>query len=175
MRTIDAGLLTLLPQTRDHAEEMFAVLGDPAIYTYENEPPPSLEWLRARFEKLESRQSADGAQQWLNWVIRLAGNGLIGYVQATVHRDGSAAIAYEMESAHWGRGLGRRATEAMLRELIDHYHVTAIFAVAKAGNFRSLGLLSRLGFAIGGPELRVTRGALVDETLMFRNVVQERL
>ena len=170
MRTIDAGTLTLLPQTRDHAEEMFAVLVDPAIYTYENEPPPSLEWLRARFEKLESRQSADGAEQWLNWVIRLAGNGLIGYVQATVYRDGSAAIAYEMGSAHWGRGLGRRATEAMLRELVDRYRVTAIFAVAKERNLRSLGLLARLGFAIGDPELRAARGVLPDETLMFRTV-----
>ncbi len=170
MRTIDAGTLTLLPQTRDHAEEMFAVLGDPAIYTYENEPPPSVEWLRARFEMLESRQSADGAEQWLNWVIRLAGNGLIGYVQATVHGDGSAGIAYEMASAHWGRGLGRRATETMLRELVDQYHVTTFFAVAKSGNFRSLRLLARLGFAIGGPELRAARGALPDETLMFRNV-----
>ena len=105
MRTIEAGALTLVPQTREHAEEMFAVLGDPAIYTYENAPPPSVEWLRARFEKLESRQSADGAEQWLNWVIRLAGNGLIGYVQATVRRDGSAAIAYEIGK----RALGPRA------------------------------------------------------------------
>ena len=31
MRTIDAGTLTLEPQLRDHAEEMFGVLGDPAI------------------------------------------------------------------------------------------------------------------------------------------------
>ena len=170
MRTIDAGSLTLEPQTRSHAEEMFAVLGDPAIYAYENAPPPSVEWLRARFEKLESRQSADGALQWLNWVIRLAGNGLIGYVQATVRSDGSAAIAYEMGSAHWGRGHGRRATEAMLAELVDHYRVTTFYAVAKQGNFRSLRLLERLGFAVGSPELRAARGALADETLMFRNV-----
>jgi RimJ/RimL family protein N-acetyltransferase len=170
MRTIDAGTLTLEPQTRDHAEEMFAVLGDPAIYTYENEPPPSVEWLRARFEKLESRHSADGTEQWLNWVIRLAGNGLIGYVQATVHRDGSAGIAYEMGSAHWGRGFGHGAAAAMLQELVDQYRVTTLFAVAKSGNFRSLRLLARLGFATAGPELRTARGALPDETLMFRNV-----
>ena len=130
--------------------------------------------MAARFASRSSSRgrSADGAEQWLNWVIRLAGNGLIGYVQATVHRDGSAAIAYEMGSAHWGRGLGRRATEAMLRELVDHYRVTALFAVAKSGNFRSLRLLERLGFAIAGPDLRAARGALPDETLMFREVVR---
>ena len=108
------------------------MLSDPAIYEYENAPPASMEWLRARYEKLETRRSADGSEQWLNWVIRMTGAGLIGYVQATLHADGSAAIAYEMSSAWWGRGLGRRATEAMLRELVHHYGVTTIFAVAKA-------------------------------------------
>jgi len=172
MRAIDAGTLTLEPQLRGHAEEMFAVLGDPAIYAYENAPPPSIDWLRTRYEKLESRQSADGAEQWLNWVIRIKGNGLIGYVQATLRRDGSAAIAYEMSSAHWGQGLGRHATEAMILELIEHYQVTMLFAVAKRGNFRSLRMLERLGFASGGPDLRAARGALPDETLMFRNVAR---
>ena len=32
--------LTLLPQTAAHAPAMFDVLSDPAIYTYENAPPP---------------------------------------------------------------------------------------------------------------------------------------
>ncbi len=79
----------------------------PAIYEYENAPPASIEWLRARFTKLEARQSPDGSQQWLNWVIRLPTSELIGYVQATVHADGHAAIAYELCSQYWGRGLAR--------------------------------------------------------------------
>jgi len=71
MRVIETDSLTLEPQTAAHAKDMFAVLSDPAIYEYENEPPPSVEWLRARFTKLESRLSANGQEQWLNWVIRL--------------------------------------------------------------------------------------------------------
>jgi hypothetical protein len=72
MRLIQTGSLTLEPQTAAHAEEMFAVLSDPAIYEYENEPPRSLEWLRARFTKLESRLSENGEEQWLSsaWVSR---------------------------------------------------------------------------------------------------------
>src|SRR5438034_4274821 len=100
MRVIETGSLTLKPQTAAHAEEMFAVLSDPAIYEYENEPPPSLEWLRGRFTKLESRRSPNGAEQWLNWVIRLPTSELIGYVQATLHPDGSAALAYELSCAY---------------------------------------------------------------------------
>lgn len=173
MRIIKAGPLTLEPQTESHAEEMFRVLSDPAIYEYENEPPASVEWLRARYGKLESRSSADGRERWLNWVIRMDDVGLIGYIQATVHDDGSAGIAYEMASAHWGRGLARRATEAMLSELAGHYGVTTFFAVAKQGNFRSLGLLARLGFSLANPGLRAQRGVEPDETLMVLDAARQ--
>src|SRR5262249_17360241 len=46
--------LTLEPQVEAHADAMFELLMDPAIYEYENAPPESLEWLRERFRKLES-------------------------------------------------------------------------------------------------------------------------
>ena len=108
MHVIETGGLTLEPQTAAHAEEMFAVLSDPAIYEYENAPPPSLEWLRARFARLESRLSASGREQWLNWVIRLPSSELIGYVQATVDPSGRAAIAYELSSAYSSAWVSRR-------------------------------------------------------------------
>ena len=169
MRAIDAGVLSLEPQTVEHAEEMFAVLSDPAIYEYENQPPASLEWLRTRFGKLESRRSTDGTEQWLNWVVRIAGGGLIGYVQATVRADGSAAIAYELSSAHWGQGLARRAVEAMLVELVARYRVAAFVAVAKRENFRSLRLLERLGFAPADSNRQALSEIESDEVLLVRD------
>ena len=42
MRRVTAGNMVLEPQTTAHAKAMFVVLGDPAIYEYENEPPASL-------------------------------------------------------------------------------------------------------------------------------------
>jgi ribosomal-protein-alanine N-acetyltransferase len=154
MQAIATGSLTLEPQTAAHAEEMFAVLSDPAIYEYENEPPPSLEWLRARFAKLESRRSANGQEQWLNWVIRLPSSELIGYVQATIDRTGRAAIAYELSSAHWGRGLARQAVAAMISELVQRYQVRQLTAVFKRRNLRSMRLLERLGFSPAPAERR---------------------
>jgi hypothetical protein len=85
MRTLETAALTLEPQRAQHAAEMFAVLSDPAIYEYENQPPASLEALRRRYAALESRRSPDGREQWLNWVIRLPAGEPIGYVQATVY------------------------------------------------------------------------------------------
>jgi [ribosomal protein S5]-alanine N-acetyltransferase len=174
MRVIETGALTLVPQTVAHAEEMFVVLSDPAIYEYENEPPPSVEWLRARFAKLESRRSPDGQDRWLNWVIRLASSQLIGYVQATVRPDGSAATAYVLASAFWGRGLGRQAVEAMITELGERYQVRAFSAVLKRENLRSLRLLERIGFSPASPELHFRYEVEPGEILMLREIQERR-
>lgn len=173
MRVITTGSLTLEPQVAAHAEEMFVVLSDPAIYEYENEPPRSLEWLRERFAKLESRSSPDGQEQWLNWVIRMPTTELIGYVQATVRSDGRAAIAYELASAYWGRGLAREAVQAMISELVEHYQVHGLTAVLKRENIRSLRLLERLGFSPASPEQHVEQGVEPRELLMQREIRSE--
>jgi RimJ/RimL family protein N-acetyltransferase len=170
VRLIQTGSLTLEPQTAAHAEEMFAVLSDPAIYEYENQPPPSVEWLRARFTKLESRLSADGQDQWLNWVIRLPTSELIGYVQATVHPDDRAAIAYELSSTYWGRGLARQAVQAMISELVEHYRVRRLSSVLKRGNLRSMRLLERLGFSPASHEQHVKHQVEPGELLMLREI-----
>jgi RimJ/RimL family protein N-acetyltransferase len=170
MRTIEATGLRLEPQVEAHAEEMFRVLSDPAIYEHENAPPRSLEWLRARFARLESRQSPDGAELWLNWVVRLPGDELAGYVQATVRPGGEAAIAYELASAYWGRGLGQQAVRAMIGELAQGYGVTRLCAVLKRTNLRSRRMLDRLGFVLASAERHAAREVDADEWLMERGI-----
>ena len=170
MRRIETPTLTLEPQTAAHADEMFAVLGDPAIYEYENAPPASVEWLRERYTRLESRRSADGAEQWLNWVIRLPTAEPIGYVQATVQHTGRAAIAYELASAYWGRGLATQAVRAMIDELGARYAVRELSAVLKRANRRSRALLERLGFEPATPQQHSARHVDADELLMRRAI-----
>jgi RimJ/RimL family protein N-acetyltransferase len=168
VRTLEGTTVLLEPQCAGHAAEMFALLSDPAIYEYENEPPSSLEWLRERFASLEARRSPDGAQAWLNWVVRLPRTGLIGYVQATVSSSGEAAIAYVFASKYWGRGLARQACELMIAELAGRYGARSVYAVFKRRNVRSARLLGRLGFMPGLPQ---ARGAVeADEAVMFRSL-----
>lgn len=169
MQSITTPTLTLEPQLAAHAAEMFAVLSDPAIYEFENAPPASLEWLQHRYEMLENRHSADGREQWLNWVIRLPTNELIGYVQATIFEDGRALIAYELASAYWRRGLGSQAVAAMLGELKSRYSVATYAAILKRKNYRSLALVEKLNFSIGDEAQRTLYGAEDDEFLMLRN------
>ena len=168
MKAIVTERLTLEPQIAAHADEMFRVLADPAIYEHENEPPPSVEWLRERYRKLESRRSPDGRQGWLNWVLRLSPSEPIGYVQATVDEDGRALIAYELASRYWSRGLAQEAVRAMIAELERSHGVGRLAAVLKASNGRSRRLLERLGFVPGSPGLRAELKVEPDELLMVR-------
>lgn len=168
MRSVEIPALALIPQVAAHAEALFAVLSDPALYEHENEPPPSVEWLRTRLMALESRRSGDGQEQWLNWVIQLPGSALIGYVQATVRADGSAGIAYVLSSRYWGRGLAGLAVDTMLGELGENYAVHHFTAVLKRRNQRSRRLLERLGFSLAPPGMHALLGAEADEWLMQR-------
>ena len=166
MQIIRSANLILEPQLATHADEMFGVLSDPSIYTYENAPPASVEWLRARFTKLESRRSADGEEQWLNWVIRRHSSELIGFVQATVRANDNATIAYVIASSHWGRGLASEAVKGMIAELAANYRVRQLSAVFKRDNQRSMRLLERLGFAVASPEEQSRADIETDERLM---------
>ena len=168
MHVIETDRLTLEPLAAAHAEEMFAVLSDPAIYEFENQPPASVAALRERYRRWEARGSPDGREGWLNWAVRRRGAELIGYVQATVLPTGRAGIAYEFNSRYWRRGYGREATQAMLAELTSHYAVSEFTAVLKRANFRSLGLLICLGFVPAPVDLLAQSGIEADEVMMHR-------
>lgn len=168
MKTVQASLCTLEPLVVAHAREMFGVLSDPAIYEFENEPPPSETWLAERYARLERGAPSDASQVWLNWVLRQVDGELSGYVQATLLRPGVALIAYELASRHWRMGIGSSAVFAMLEELRANYEVRLFVAVLKAANYRSMGLLLRLGFQPASPQQMVEFGSEPDEAVMVK-------
>ena len=168
MNTIRAGSSVLEPQVAAHAAETFAVLSDPAIYEFENSPPESQAWLESRFSQLESRTSANGAERWLNWVVRTPTGLLAGYVQATVTPDSTAHIAYELASRYWRQGIGRAAVSAMLQELASTYGVRNCVGTLKAKNYRSLALLRSLGFSQDAPHDVIAASHEADEIVMYK-------
>ena len=176
MRSLTSSRLSLEPLRAEHAECMFDVLADPALYEYEGAPPRSLAWLRERYARLESRRSPDGSQQWLNWVLRMRGGAaeLIGYVQATVCAE-HTLIAYELHSGYWHRGLAFEAVTSMLDELALRGHARQLRAVLKAANRRSLRLLDRLGFEPATAEVVEAHAIAADELLMIRGEAADRL
>src|SRR5882672_11356745 len=85
-RHLATSRLLLEPLTAGHAEALFALLSDAALYTYlPGEPPVSVEALRERYRRLEARRSPDGSELWLNWVGRQHNGAYVGLVEATVH------------------------------------------------------------------------------------------
>jgi len=170
MRTFLTHRLQLEPQLARHADEMFVVLSDPAIYEFENQPPQSVAWLRDRYSRLEARCSADGREHWLNWVLRLHAGEPVGYVQASVLADRQAFLAYELSSKFWGFGLAHEAVTRVMSELVDCYRVHRLLAVLKAANHRSVRLLERLGFGGATAEGNTRYEVAGDELLMVRTI-----
>ena len=168
MKTIRTLRCILEPQVEAHAEEMFAVLSDPAIYEFENVPPPSVERLAAGYRLRESRTSPDGREKRLNWVVRLKNQEAAGYVQATVLESGASYIAYEFASKHWRKGIGSASVGAMMGELVESYGVHTFVAVLKTANYRSMGLLRQFGFTLGTPADAELYEAEQDETVLLK-------
>jgi len=149
MQTLKTGSLHLEPLTVAHAEAMFDVLADAEIYRYLDYPaPPSIEHQRNLYARLEKRQSPDGSETWLNWIVRRLGEPPMGYVQATVLPSGDAWVAYVLNSKHWGGGVAHAATEAMMAHLAEAYGVKRYMATVEFENVRSIRLLERLGFRL---------------------------
>ena len=162
---------TLEPRTAAHAEAMFAVLADPALYEFVEETPPlSVEALRDRFARSESRQSPDGTEHWLNWVVRGASREVAGYVQATVEANLDTNVAYMFGKAHWGRGLATQAVARMLDVVAAEFGVTRFFIVAERANPRSIHVAERLGFAAAPAEVVVRKGIAATDVLMQKRL-----
>ena len=159
----------LEPLTAAHAAELFYALSDPAIYAYiPDQPPASLDALTERYRRLETRASADGTEQWLNWAVRrIEDRQCVGYVQATIYPETTADFAYVLAPPFWGLGLAREASEMALSLLFGEFQVPAVFATVDKRNIRSTGLLTRLGFE-RIPPAAYPHGEVLTEDDVFR-------
>lgn len=110
--------LSLAPMTASDAKAMFPILSDRSLYKFTaDEPPDSERSLEARYRYLERRKSPDDTQLWLNWVVRIKGDGTeIGYVQATVSKT-HADIAWVVGSKWQGNGYASEAALALVKFL----------------------------------------------------------
>ncbi len=118
---IETPRLRLEPLRVEHADEMAPILNDRALHEYVGGQPETLKQLRARYARQVTGQSADGAQDWFNWIIRHRETAAaVGTVQATLHTQAaqtSAEIAWVIATAHQRRGYAKEAASAMVRWL----------------------------------------------------------
>ena len=116
-QVIRTARLDLLPLLVEHAEEMAAVLSDPALHTFIGGTPDTPEALRSRYQRVTAG-SPDPAVSWLNWVIRSRDETcLTGTVQATIAPSGQGLVAetaWVVGTPWQGRGIATEAARGMV-------------------------------------------------------------
>ncbi len=76
-RAIQHQNFLLEPIEERHAALLFSDLQAPDLYTYiPHEPPKSVDVLQARYRRWSVRQSSDGSEIWLNFVVRDVAKGI---------------------------------------------------------------------------------------------------
>jgi RimJ/RimL family protein N-acetyltransferase len=147
--------LVLEPLLVGHADELVLVLRDPELHRFVGGEPLGVDALRERFALLVRGHSADGGEEWFNWVVREAGGVAVGTVQATVTRGGrTAEVAWVIGTAWQGRGYAGEAARALVGwlvaggvlEVVAHVHPDH---VASEGVARRAGLVPTETFLDG--------------------------
>jgi len=138
--------LELVPLAAGDADEMATVLGDEQLYSFIGGVPPTVDQLRERYRRLVVGGSADGRQEWHNWIVRLSFSGeAIGTVQATIIDAGRRAdVAWVISLARQGRGFASEAAAALVRWL-EARGVQAITAHIHPGHGASATVAARAG------------------------------
>lgn len=153
--------LDLIPLTTGDADDLFPLLKDPALGRFTGEAPPAdVGALRAGFAAWETRRSPDGAELWLNWVVRLKdGARAVGLVQATVG-DGAAAIAWTIGTDFQRQGFATEAGNALIAWLRGSLGVPSIVGSIHPDNVASQTAAQRIGLR---PTNRLHEGEVVWE------------
>lgn len=153
---ISAARVVLAPVTVGDAEEMTTVLAGDALYEFTGGRPPTLAELRAAYRRQVVGRSPDGREEWRNWMVRRASDGVaVGYVQATIVEGGRRAeIAWVIGLTWQGHGYAVEAARALVNRL-DALGVDVIEAhihpdhAASAAVARRAGLLPTTGVVDG--------------------------
>ena len=127
---------------------MVGVLGDERLYAFTGGQPPTLDELRARYRRLAVGRSADGSEEWHNWIVRRRSDGrTIGTVQATILDAGHGAdIAWVIGLPWQGQGFASEAAQALVRWL-EGRGVTSITAHVHPDHHASASVASRAGLS----------------------------
>lgn len=135
--------LRLDPLEVSDAAEMVGVLSDPALYAVTGGEPPTLDELTERYRRQVFGRSADGREEWLNWVVRVD-HVAVGFVQATVSDERRASIAWVIGLAWQGHGYATEAARSMMVRLRDR-GVADVRAWIAPGHEPSEHVASRVG------------------------------
>jgi RimJ/RimL family protein N-acetyltransferase len=142
---IEGARVVLVPLLAADADELAGLLDDD--YTRGALGVEDVDGLRARFARWEARRSPDGAEAWLNWVVRARDDRrALGWAQATV-RSRSAGVAYALLASARGQGAASDAVRALVAWLRGDRGVEEVVAWIAPANAASGRVAHAAGFA----------------------------
>ena len=130
------------PLGPEHAAVLFPVLGDARVWEHlQGSDGATEDQMRTVYAR---RAAGPGRpdERWINHAVRLLDGPYLGRVEATVHAEGWAEVAYVFGLTHRGRGYARAA----VRWLLEQIGVNEGWATTTPANVRSRRLLTALGF-----------------------------
>jgi len=134
--------LTFEPLGPEHATVLFPVLGASRVWEHlQRSDGATEEQMRTAYARRAAGPSRPG-ERWVNHAVRLGDGPYLGRVEATVHADVWAEIAYVFGLDHRGRGYARAA----VGWLLEHLDVDEVWATTIPANVRSRRLLAARGF-----------------------------
>lgn len=141
--------LVLEPLVPTHAPRLYEQLRNEQLYRFiPQDPPASSQALEDRYEFLSSRRSPDGREAWLNWALRERSSGdYTGTLEATVHENLTASVAYTVFLPYQRRGIAAEACGRLLEHLFEGYRVGVVAAEIDTRNVASISLVESLGFS----------------------------
>jgi RimJ/RimL family protein N-acetyltransferase len=148
---------------------MAVVLSDPRLYTFAGGEPPTVEDLAVRYQR-QIAGPPDKSASWHNWVMRPhEGDGLVGYVQATVAPSAYGLVgevAWVVGTPWQGNGYATEAARGLVTWLISH-DVPTVIAHIHPGHAASAAVAAAAGFT--------STGRIQDEEVRWRLRLRRRV
>lgn len=140
--------LFLEPTLPGHAPVLYESMQEEHLYRFIPQDPPSTpQALEERYDFLSARRSPEGREAWLNWAMRERDSGeYTGTLEATVHDNGTATIAYMVFLPHQRQGFAAEACGRLLTHLFEDYRLGMVAAEIDTRNVASIALVESLGF-----------------------------
>lgn len=162
--TIDLNEAQLRPLRAADVAALYSYLRDPIVTEFTSYPEVTIPLVESIVQRSMSRW---GTGELSKWAVAFKENdevvGTCGFNDwSPMHRW--AELAFDLATAHWGKGLMRQAVEAVLHWTFRQDAVDRVHAFVRVDNARSSGLLERCGFEREGRlrNFRVCRGTAHD-------------
>jgi len=144
---IETERLSLRPVRPADAEDLFAIMRDPAIGAAMHEPPPESEaTVRARIEAWIRGPGSDVDERWLNWIARTYGGHPVAHLAATIHGE-VAWLAWVVGVDSQRHGYATEAARAVTDRLATD-GIGTFAASIRNGHEASEGVARHLGMRV---------------------------